>query len=136
MLNYLHKHVAILTKVALTWHIRDNTIFSLSNAPMTPWVIDTHARVVVSKFYGVTKMQTKKTWAHFSRVSFCEILKMPSSQHNFCTNFNLTFSFLNQNYEIVRFLRILWINFSFLQIKVMSQIVFTRLPNFKIFHRG
>ena len=30
--------------------------------------------VVVSKLYDVTDMQTKKTRAHFSRVSFCEIL--------------------------------------------------------------
>ena len=34
--------------------------------------IDTHACVVVSKLYDVTNMQTKKTRAHFSRVSFGE----------------------------------------------------------------
>ena len=38
------------------------------------WASDTHARVVVSKLYDVTNMQTKKTRAHFSRVSFDEIL--------------------------------------------------------------
>ena len=42
---------------------------------------DTHERVLVSKLYvivyklhGVTKMQTKETGAHFSHVSFGEIL--------------------------------------------------------------
>ena len=34
---------------------------------------DTHARVVVSKLYDVTKMQKKETRAHFSHVSFGEI---------------------------------------------------------------
>ena len=38
------------------------------------WASDTHARVVVSKLFDVTNMQTKKTRAHFSRVSFGEIL--------------------------------------------------------------
>ena len=41
---------------------------------MRQWFCDTHARVVVSKLYDVTDMQTKKTHAHFSRVSFGEIL--------------------------------------------------------------
>ena len=50
---------------------------SLSDAQMREWrqwVSDTHARGVVSKLYDVTDMQTKKTRAHFSRVSFSEIL--------------------------------------------------------------
>ena len=38
------------------------------------WASDTHAHVVVSKLYDVTNMQTEKTRAHFSRVSFGEIL--------------------------------------------------------------
>ena len=53
---------------------------------------------------------------------------MPTSQYNF-----LTKCYLRKGKEIVRFLRILWINFSFFQIKVLSEIVFTRLPSFKIF---
>ena len=36
--------------------------------------IDVHACVVISKLYDVTNMQTKKTHAHFSCVSFSEIL--------------------------------------------------------------
>ena len=35
---------------------------------------DTYARVVVSKLYDVTKMQTKETRAHFSHASFGESL--------------------------------------------------------------
>ena len=35
---------------------------------------DAYARVVVWKLYDVTKMQTKETRAHFSHVSFGEIL--------------------------------------------------------------
>ena len=38
------------------------------------WASDTHTRVVVSKLYDVTNMQTQKTRTHFSRVSFGEIL--------------------------------------------------------------
>ena len=38
------------------------------------WASDTHARVAVSKLYRVTNMETKKTRAHFSRVSFGEII--------------------------------------------------------------
>ena len=82
--------------------------------------------------------------AHFSRVFFGEILlkfvyfmiQMLTSQYNFVTKFYLRISFFNQKYENVRFLRIPQINFSFFQIKVLSEIVFTRLPSFKIFYRG
>ena len=57
-------------------HIYERS-FSLSNVHLRErrqWVFDTHARVVVSKLYDVTNMQTEKTHAHFSRVSFGEIL--------------------------------------------------------------
>ena len=52
-------------------HTKIKRFFSLSNVPR---VVDTHAHVVISKFYDVTNMQTKKTLAHFSGVSFGEIL--------------------------------------------------------------
>ena len=39
------------------------------------WVIDTHARVVVSKFYDVTKQPSRKISTYFSRVSLGEILR-------------------------------------------------------------
>ena len=35
---------------------------------------DTHVGLVVAKLYDVTKMQMKETQAHFSHVSFSEIL--------------------------------------------------------------
>ena len=35
--------------------------------------IDVHACMVISKSYDVTNVQTKKTRAHFSHVSFSEI---------------------------------------------------------------
>ena len=49
-------------------------VVRISKTPLEPVAFDTHARVVVSKLYDATNMQTKKTRPHFSRVSFGEIL--------------------------------------------------------------
>ena len=55
--------------------LKINTILlPLKRAKWRQKAIDAHACVVVSKLYDVTNMQTKKTRAHFSRVSFGEIL--------------------------------------------------------------
>ena len=58
-------------------------------------VIDTHARVVVSKFYDSTKKPKKKIGTYFSRVSLGEnlgnfvyfMMWMPSSQYHFLRKF-------------------------------------------------
>ena len=56
--------------------LKINTILlPLKRAKWHQKAIDVHACVVVSKLYDVTNMQTKKTRAHFSRVSFGEILR-------------------------------------------------------------
>ena len=94
--KFHQKRVAMSMKVAWTL----TRYFSLSNE----WrqkAIDAHACVVVSKLYDVTNTQTKKTRAHFSRVSFGEILwkfvcfmtKMPISQYNFLRKFYLRIFF-------------------------------------------
>ena len=70
-------------------------LLSLARAKWRQWVIDTHAHVVVSKFYDVTKKPKKKISTYFSRVSLGEILRkfaylkiwMPSSQYHFFEKF-------------------------------------------------
>ena len=53
---------------------RPNLLLGFRTRHWREWASYTHARVVVSKLFDVTNMQTKKTRAHFSRVSFGEIL--------------------------------------------------------------
>ena len=94
--------------------LKINTILlPLKRAKWRQKTIDSHACVVVSKLYDVTNMHVKKTRAHFSRVSFGEILwkfvcfmiYMPTSQYNFLTKFYLRISFfLIKNIKLYDFL--------------------------------
>ena len=75
---------------------------SLLHEQVAPVAIDLHARVVVSKFYDVTKKPKKKISTYFSRVSLGEILRkfvyfmiwMPSSQYHLEKILSKDFSFL------------------------------------------
>ena len=79
---HLQKRVAILTthicssfKIGRTYEIHP-VLLPLKTREwrqsIRQRIIDTHACVVVSKFYDVTNMRTKKTRDHFSRISFGE----------------------------------------------------------------
>ena len=64
-------HLATMKTMTISGVNSSKRIFEHATALVAS---DTHARVVVSKFYEVKIMQKKKTPAHFSRVSFGEIL--------------------------------------------------------------
>ena len=60
MLQYWQKYF----KVGRTYEIH-TILLPLKTREWRQRIIDTHARVAVSKFYDVTNMWTKKTRAHF-----------------------------------------------------------------------
>ena len=75
---HLQKRIAILTTnicssftIGRTFEIHP-ILLPLKTGESRQRIIDTHACVVVSKFYDVTNMRTKKTRAHFSHISFGE----------------------------------------------------------------